>query len=195
MKISKRIFDYTLASILLLLMGWVLVILLFISYYDTKRFGFFIQSRIGFKGKVFKIYKIRTMINEVCSLNNITSISYLRITKIGKILRKFKLDELPQLINIIKGDMSFVGPRPDIEGYADKLTGDDSVILSVRPGLTSPASIKYKNEEYLLSTIKDPQKYNDNIIWPDKVRMNKKYVLNWSFRKDLLILFRTIFKL
>ncbi|APD05835.1 undecaprenyl-phosphate glucose phosphotransferase [Flavobacteriaceae bacterium UJ101] len=182
------------AIILLILLGWVIVILLIISFYDTKQWGFYKQERIGKKSKVFKIFKIRTMTNQYESEGYITTILDSRITPIGKKIRKYKLDELPQLINIIVGDMSFVGPRPDVKGYADELKGDDRVILSVKPGITSSASLKYRNEEVILSKVENPKKYNDEVIWPDKIRMNKEYVLNWSFKKDLIILYKTLFK-
>lgn len=117
-----------------------------------------------------------------------------QITKIGKILRDYKLDELPQLFNILKGEMSFVGPRPDVAGYADKLIGEDRLMLKVKPGITGPAQLKYCKEEEILSNVNDPIKYNDEILWPDKVKINVEYVKNWSFRQDLIYMFQTIFK-
>ena len=116
-----------------------------------------------------------------------------RITPLGAKLRKYKLDELPELWNVLVGDMSFVGPRPDVPGYADKLVGEDRVILKLRPGITGPASLKYRNEEELLAGVDDPQTYNDTVIFPDKVRINKEYYYNWSFRKDIRYVFQTIF--
>ena len=116
-----------------------------------------------------------------------------RLSSVGKTLRKYHLDELPQLLNVLIGDMSIVGPRPDVAGYADLLQGDDRIILSVRPGITGPATLKFKNEDVLLSQQPDPKKYNDTIIWPEKVRLNKEYVKNWSFLGDLNFIFKTIF--
>ncbi|MFV0238301.1 MAG: sugar transferase [Flavobacteriales bacterium] len=193
MNLIKIVFDYMMAIILLILLGWIMVILLVISFFDTKKWGFYRQQRIGKKGKVFIIFKIRTMINERENQEYITTILDSRITPLGRIMRKYKLDELPQLINIVLGDMSFVGPRPDVKGYADELKESDRIVLSVKPGITSPASLKYRNEEVILSKVKNPKKYNDEVIWPDKVRMNKEYVLNWSFKKDLVILYKTFF--
>ncbi len=193
MSLSKILFDYTMTVILLVLLGWIIVILLIISFADTKEWGFYTQERIGKKGKTFKIFKIRTMIKQSESQPNITTISDKKITRLGKKIRQYKLDELPQLFNVLLGDMSFVGPRPDVKGYADELKGSDSIILSVKPGITSLASIKYRNEEALLSKVENPQKYNDEIIWPDKIKMNKEYVLDWSFKKDLIILYKTLF--
>jgi len=115
-----------------------------------------------------------------------------RITPLGQFLRRYKLDELPELWNVFIGDMSFVGPRPDVPGYADLLKGEDRIILSVRPGITGPASLKYRNEEILLSKQTDPQEYNDRVIYPDKVRINKYYINNWSFYLDLKLIYWTL---
>jgi len=115
-----------------------------------------------------------------------------RVTQMGVILRRYKIDEIPELWNILKGDMSFVGPRPDVPGYADKLKDDDRILLTIRPGLTSPASLKYYNEEELLAQVEDPVKFNDDIIFPDKVKINKAYLDHWSFGLDLKIILFTI---
>ncbi|GEM52339.1 glycosyl transferase [Empedobacter brevis NBRC 14943 = ATCC 43319] len=162
-----------------------------ISSFETKQLGLFTQNRVGRKGKLFKIYKIRTI--KGTSKSTITTNQH-QVTKIGKILREYKLDELPQLVNILKGEMSFVGPRPDVEGYADKLVGEDRIMLNVKPGITGPAQLKYRNEEDILSKVKDPIMYNDTVLWPDKVRINIEYVKNWSFKKDLVYMFKTIIK-
>ena len=115
-----------------------------------------------------------------------------RITPFGAKLRKYKLDELPELWNVLIGDMSFVGPRPDVPGYADKLVGEDRKILLLKPGITSPASIKYRNEEELLAQQIDPIKYNDEVIFPDKVKINLNYLENWSFITDIKLIIYTI---
>ena len=116
-----------------------------------------------------------------------------RINSLGKFLRRTKLDEIPQFWNVFIGDMSLVGPRPDVPGYADKLRGEDRMILTVRPGITGPATLKYRNEEQILALQNDPKKYNDEMIWKDKVEINKEYVKNWSFKNDLRILLDTFF--
>ena len=116
-----------------------------------------------------------------------------RITPIGKFLRRFKLDELPQLWNVFIGKMSFVGPRPDVEGYADKLEGDAKLILELRPGITGPATIYFRNEEELLANVENPQEYNDTVIWPEKVKLNLEYLDNWSFWKDVGYILVTLF--
>jgi lipopolysaccharide/colanic/teichoic acid biosynthesis glycosyltransferase len=128
------------------------------------------------------------------SLKTITVEGDSRITKIGAFLRKYKLDELPSLINVLKGDMSMVGPRPDVPGYADLLKGDDRKILLLRPGITGPASLKYGDEEYLLKNKIDPTSYNDKVIWPDKVKINLDYYGNNNLLDDIKIIFRTIFR-
>ena len=141
----------------------------------------FKQTRIGKNGHPFTIYKLRSIPKGASQPN-----------AWGVFLRKTKLDELPQLFNLLKGEMAIVGPRPDIPGYADKLQGDDRIILTVKPGITGLASLKYRNEEQLLAQQPNPQNYNDAIIWPDKVRINKWYAQNRSLIMDLQIIFYTL---
>lgn len=117
-----------------------------------------------------------------------------RITAFGAVLRKYKLDELPELWNVLKGDMSFVGPRPDMPEYTNRLIGDEKLILELRPGITGPATVKYSDEEELLATKPNPQKFNDEVLWPDKVRINLYYYRNRSFMGDLIIIFRTLIR-
>ena len=180
---AKRIFDFVLALILLLLLSIPLLFLWIISSIDTKSNGFFIQERIGRFGKKFKIIKLRT----------IHFISK-EISKTGFILRNYKIDEWPQLFNIIIGDMSFVGPRPDVPGYYDLLQGEDKMILELKPGLTGPAAIKYRDEETLLKQQPDPLYYNDTVIFPDKVKMNLDYYYTRSFFGDVKIILNTLIK-
>lgn len=190
--IIKRIFDFVISFIGLLFTWWIILIAWFIATIETKSNGFFIQNRVGRYGKLFKVIKIKTMKKISGMDTTITSSDDVRITKSGKFFRDTKIDELPQLWNVFLGDMSFVGPRPDVEGYADKLEGKDRIILSIRPGITGPASLKYKNEEELLASKKDRKGYNDNVIWPDKVRINKQYIKNWSFKKDIEYIIKTV---
>lgn len=154
---------------------------------------FFKQERIGQYGKPFKIYKIRTMRIQNHNNNFVTTADDDRILPFGKFLRKTKLDEIVELVNVLKGDMSLVGPRPDVAGYADKLIGENRKILELRPGITGPASLKYINEEELLAKVDDPKKYNDEIIYPDKVKINLEYYYNRTFWGDIKIIFKTIF--
>lgn len=152
----------------------------------------FQQKRIGKNGIPFFVKKFRTMsINH--SGSSITVAGQSRITPLGKILRKYKLDELPQLINILKGEMVFVGPRPDVEGYADLLVGEDRKILNLHPGITGPASLKYANEEEILAKQSNPKKYNDEVIYPDKVKINLDYYYNRNWWLDCKIIVQTLF--
>ena len=153
----------------------------------------FKQKRIGQHGKLFTMYKFRSMtVNHSGSSISVKGES--RITPLGAKLRKYKLDELPELWNVLIGDMSFVGPRPDVPGYADSLQGEDRLILKLRPGITGPASLKYANEEEILATVNDPIKYNDEIIFPDKVRINLNYYYHHTFLGDIKLIFQTIFR-
>lgn len=115
-----------------------------------------------------------------------------RITPLGAKLRRYKLDELPELWDVLIGNMSFVGPRPDVPGYADQLQGEDRKILELRPGITGPASLKYRDEEELLATVENPQEYNDKVIYPDKIRINLYYLQHYSFMKDIQMIACTV---
>lgn len=151
----------------------------------------FRQKRIGLRGVTFTIFKFRTM--TASHSGSVVSVKgEARITPLGAKLRKYKLDELPELFNVLIGDMSFVGPRPDVEGYADKLIGDDKKVLLLKPGITGPASLKYRNEEELLSKQLDPIEYNNSVVFPDKVKINLKYLEHWSLFKDIKIIIYTI---
>ena len=191
----KRLFDLIFAIFgLILLLPFFLAISILIKI-DSKGSVFFIQDRVGQDAFLFKIIKFRTMttIEEIKSTISIKG--DVRVTKFGEILRRYKIDELPELINIVRGEMSFVGPRPDVPGYADKLNGDARNILKLKPGITSLASLKYSNEELLLSQQKNPIDYNNNIIYPDKVKMNLNYYKNHNLWIDIKIIFATIFRL
>ena len=169
-----------------------IIVLITIATIYFQKIGLFRQERIGRHGIPFFIYKIRTMKEGEIETSFVLE-NDPRVSGFGKFLRRTKLDEIPQLWNVLKGEMSFVGPRPDVPGYADRLEGEDRIILSVRPGITGPATLKYRDEERILASQKDPQKYNDEVIWPDKLEINKQYMRNWSFSKDLEILWKTIF--
>lgn len=153
----------------------------------------FTQKRGGRYGQPFTIYKYRTMI-ENHGGSTVSVKGENRITSFGAMLRRTKIDELPELWNVLKGDMSFVGPRPDMPEYAARLEGEDKLILKLRPGITGPASLKYANEEQLLAEVDDPNRYNDEVIWPDKVRINLDYYHNRSFFGDISLIFRTVFR-
>lgn len=180
----KRIFDIFFSSLSIVLLIGVLFISWLLACVNTKSNGVFLQTRIGQNGKPFTIYKLKTMRNN----NN-------EVSKLGAFLRKYKFDELPQLINILKGEMSVVGPRPDIMGYYDKLKGENRKILTLKPGLTSSAAIKYANEETILKMHENPSQYNNEVIFSDKVKMNLKYYYSHNFWGDIKIIGQTLFVL
>lgn len=190
----KSLFDRTFALLgLIILSPLLFVVAVLIRAKSPGAPVIFKQRRVGQHGKPFTMYKFRTMKPDHGG-SSVSVKGESRITPIGRFLRRTKLDELPELWNVLKGDMSFVGPRPDVPGYADNLTGDDRIILRVKPGITGPASIKYAREEEFLARQEDPIKYNDEIIFPDKVRINKEYVLNWNFWRDIVYIWQTLFK-
>jgi lipopolysaccharide/colanic/teichoic acid biosynthesis glycosyltransferase len=191
-KFLKNTFDFIVSFFGLLASWWIILIAWIVATIETKSNGMFIQKRVGKDGKLFNVYKIKTMKKVDGVDTTITSANDVRITKSGKFFRDTKIDELPQLWNVFIGDMSFVGPRPDVPGYADKLGGEDRVVLSIRPGITGPASLKYKNEEEILSNQDNPKKYNDTVIWPDKVKINKDYIKNWSLIGDIKYIIKTV---
>jgi lipopolysaccharide/colanic/teichoic acid biosynthesis glycosyltransferase len=179
----KRVFDIFVALLGLCLSGGFLVIFWLLTSIDTQSNGLFIQERIGQFGEIFNIYKLKTIHPKTA-----------KISKLGNFLRRSKIDELPQLWNVLLGTMSVVGPRPDVAGYYDLLTGEDRRILELKPGLTSPASIKYYDEEALLDSQLDPIWYNDEVIFPDKVRLNLDYYYHRSFYGDFLIVIETLIR-
>jgi lipopolysaccharide/colanic/teichoic acid biosynthesis glycosyltransferase len=190
----KRSFDFSSSFIGLIIL---LPLLIFVSL--AIKIGssgpiFFSQKRVGKDGKLFTLVKFRSMTVKQDSSNTATARGDVRITKIGAFLRKYKLDELPELWNVVMGEMSLVGPRPDVLGYADSLKGTDRNMLKLRPGITGTASLKYANEEEILAAQEDPQKYNDEVIFPDKVIVNLEYYENQSLWLDIKIIFATIFR-
>lgn len=206
-RIIKYIFDRVVAFVGLLFLGiplLVVAIMVKVSMPDGP--VLYTQVRVGRHGKLFKIHKFRTMTNEK-ELSNIAYPNRARITPLGAKLRHHKIDELPELWDVLIGKMSFVGPRPDVPGYADKLEGDDQVVLEMRPGITGPATLKYSNEEKQIedyvkqakangdqrSEDEIAQWFNDEVIYPDKVKINCEYYRNYSFFKDIKIIFKTVF--
>lgn len=190
--ILKYIFDRLMALIgLLVLWPVLLVVAILIRIKMPGGPVIFKQRRVGRNGKLFTMYKFRSMtVGHGGSSVSVAGES--RITPLGAKLRHYKLDELPELWNVLIGDMSFVGPRPDVPGYADQLKGKDREVLKLRPGITGPASLKYRDEEDLLANQADPQKYNDEVIFPDKVRINLYYLHHYSFIKDIQMIFCTV---
>ena len=184
----KRFFDLFLSLVLFPILILPILVLVIIASIDTSANGFFMHERIGQYGKPFKMFKIRTLKVEEHQLGRLTESA----TGFGNWLRRTKLDELPQIFNVILGQMSFVGPRPDVRGFADELRGENREILKIKPGVTGPATLKYKDEDYVLALQEDAENYNRTIIWPDKVRINLNYVRNWSFISDICYLLKSI---
>ena len=204
--ILKRLFDIT-ASFFGLLFLWpvLLIVAMMVKVKMPGGPAFFVQKRVGKGGKLFSCHKFRTMtVKHNGSTVSVAGDS--RITPFGAVLRHYKLDELPGLWDVLIGNMSFVGPRPDVPGYADKLTGDDRDVLKLRPGITGPATLKYRLEDEMISDYvakrqaegdKRPMQeiateYNDKVIYPDKVRINCYYYRNYSFWKDIEMIFATV---
>lgn len=179
--IAKRVFDVFFSSILLILLAVPMLVFWIISSINFLSNGLFIQTRIGQYAKPFTIYKYKTLY-----------LNQSKYSKWGSFLRKTKIDELPQLLNILKGDMSFVGPRPDLPGYYDTLSGENKLLLNLKPGLTSEAALKYSNEEQILASQQCAKEYNDKVIYPDKIKMNLHYYYNRNFSLDLKIIFKTV---
>lgn len=178
----KRIFDLLFSIVALILVGWLIVLCFIIASIETQSNGIFKQQRVGQFGKLFTIYKLKTMHPKTEA-----------VTFFGKYFRKYKLDEFPQFYNVLIGDMSVVGPRPDVPGYYDQLTGENRKILELKPGITSEASLKYYNEDQILEAQSDANAYNDSVIFPDKIRMNLAYYYHRNFILDLKIIWATIF--
>lgn len=201
----KPIFDRIVSFVGLLLIWPLLLLIALLVRVKIGKPVFFVQNRIGKDGKPFKMHKFRTM--EVgFDESPVSMAGEERIMPFGAKLRRYKLDELPELWDVLIGKMSFVGPRPDVPGYADLLEGDDRDVLKLRPGITGPASLKYRDEEELIADyVKQAEAqgdsrseqeialwYNDNILWPDKVRINCYYYRHYSFIKDIQMIFCTV---
>ncbi len=199
MKMLKYIFDRTVSLIgLVCLSPVLLVVAILIKTQMPDGPVIFRQKRVGQYGRLFTIYKFRSMSAVSMERQTVAAAEQYRVTPLGEKLRRYKLDELPELWNVLKGDMSFVGPRPDVPGYADVLGGEDREILKLKPGITGPASLKYRDEEYILEQIGKEkgmqaiEEYNDNVIYPDKIRINRYYLHHYSFLKDLQMIVCTV---
>jgi Sugar transferases involved in lipopolysaccharide synthesis len=192
-KILKRAFDLTGAAIGLVLLSPVLLVLMLGVKLTSPGPALYRQTRVGRDGSFFSMLKLRTMhYSPEDEGSHITTAGDDRITPYGKLLRRYKLDELPQVWNVLKGDMSFVGPRPDVPGYADQLRGDERRVLDIRPGITGPSSLYFRDEEELLAEVDEPVEHNDRVLYPTKTRLNLEYLDSWSFSRDLGYLLVTI---
>ena len=194
-RFGKRVFDASAAAVglavLALPMGCIALAVRLASGAPV----FFRQRRVGKWGRIFTLMKFRTMVPNAESSGTVTVRGDGRITGVGRVLRRYKLDELPQLLNVLAGDMSLVGPRPDVPGYADALQGEDRVILDLKPGITGPATLAYRDEEVLLAGVHDPQRYNDEVVYPNKVALNLKYYHECSLWMDLRYILATVLPL
>lgn len=192
----KRVFDFTTSSIGCILISPILVIIALLIKLTSKGPILFKQKRVGRYGKEFNILKFRTMVVDAEKLGKqITVGNDSRITKVGSFLRKYKLDELPQLINVIKGDMSLVGPRPEVPKYVNLYSDKQRKVLEVRPGITDYASIEYRDENSILGNVDNPEEYYVNVIMPHKIDLNMKYIENNNVLIDIGIIFKTIFNI
>jgi lipopolysaccharide/colanic/teichoic acid biosynthesis glycosyltransferase len=191
-RVAKRGFDLLASTVMLLALSWLLLLCWILASIDTRANGFFRQVRVGRHGKTFRLVKFRTMVEVEGLTTTVTVAADRRITRLGALLRKAKIDELPQLINVFLGQMSLVGPRPDVPGWADRLTGENAVILEMRPGITGPASLRFRNEEELLGEQQDPEAYNRDVIWPAKVAENRAYYYKQSLFFDFHCLLLTL---
>ena len=185
----KRVFDLAVSLLALGALWPVIAVAWALAARDTGASGFFVQERIGRGGHPFRLVKIRTMLPAAGT--TVTTANDSRITPLGRRLRRWKIDELPQLWNVLCGEMSLVGPRPDVAGYLDRLQGADRDLLDLRPGITGPATLKYRDEETILARAEDPERENDEVIWPDKVRINLDYARNYRLGLDIRYILAT----
>lgn len=191
-RFGKRVFDLAAAAVGLVALAVPMGAVAIIVRLSSKGPVLFRQTRVGRGGELFTVRKFRTMRAGHGDPSPVTVRGDSRITGVGRFLRRFKLDEYPQLWNVLVGEMSLVGPRPDVPGYADKLEGEARRILDLRPGITGPATIKYADEEEVLAAQADPVKYNDEVIFPDKVRLNLEYADKLTFRGDIGWIWKTV---
>lgn len=188
---TKRAFDLIVGGAGLAVSAPVLGVAIVAARIDTGDTGLFRQQRVGLHGELFDCLKIRTMRPTAEPGTTVTTADDPRITRLGRMLRRTKLDELPQLANVVRGEMSLVGPRPDVPGWADMLTGANRAILQMRPGVTGPASLIFRDEEQLLKEAGDSEAYNASVLWPAKVQVNIQYASSWSLWADVVYLFGT----
>ena len=192
LQFGKRIFDLTIAILGLIIIAVPMALIAILLRITSGSPIVFTQERVGKGGQIFYVKKFRTMSVRSVEDSSITVAGDSRVTAVGSYLRRWKLDELPQLWNVLVGEMSLVGPRPDVPGYADKLQGDDRKLLLLRPGITGPATLAYRNEEEILAKVSDPVQYNNEIIYPDKVRINLEYMEKCSLMQDLKYILETM---
>ncbi|HPJ57169.1 MAG TPA: sugar transferase [Kiritimatiellia bacterium] len=188
----KRAFDFVASFSGLVLLSPVMLAVAAAVRLSSPGPVLYVQNRVGRQGRLFRCAKFRTMRVGADAGGSVTTATDSRITPVGQFLRRWKLDELPQLWNVLTGRMSFVGPRPDVPGYADRLHGEDRRILDLRPGITGPATLLFREEERLLALAKDPKAFNDEVIFPEKVRINREYLEAASFWRDIGYILATV---
>jgi lipopolysaccharide/colanic/teichoic acid biosynthesis glycosyltransferase len=190
--IPKRMFDFTAALAGLIVLSPIMLIAAVLVRATSSGPALFIQDRVGRHGALFQCAKFRTMRTGSQAQGSITTAGDSRVTAVGRVLRRTKLDELPQLWNVLAGRMSLVGPRPDVPGYADRLQGKEREILELLPGITGPATLLFREEERLLALARDPKAFNDEVIYPEKRRLNREYLETGSFWRDIGYIFATV---
>ena len=191
----KRCFDVIVSLLGIIILSPVFIIVSIAIKLDSKGDVFFLQKRVGRYGKEFNIYKFRTMVTDAEKLGKqITVGKDNRITKVGASLRKFKIDELPQLFNVFKGDMSLVGPRPEVPKYVTLYNEEQKRVLSVRPGITDIASLRYKDENDILGEVENPEEYYIKVIMKDKLDLNLEYIEKSNLLFDIYLIIKTIVK-
>ena len=191
----KRCFDFIVSLIGIIILSPVFIIVSIAIKLDSKGNILFLQKRVGRYGKEFNIYKFRTMVTDAEKLGKqITIGKDNRITKVGAFLRKFKIDELPQLFNVFKGDMSLVGPRPEVPKYVSLYSFEQKKVLNVRPGITDMASLRYKDENDILGKVENPEEYYINVIMKDKLNLNLEYIEKSNIFFDIYLIVKTIIK-
>ncbi len=193
MRLGKRIFDFFFSLIGLVFLSPLFILIGILIKFDSSGPIFFRQERIGLNGKKFRMYKFRTMAGDAEKKGmQITVGKDSRINRIGHYLRKFNLDELPQLINVLKGEMSIVGPRPEVPNYVELYTKEQKRVLSVKPGMTDYASLDFRKEDDLLGRTSDPEDFYIKEVLPKKLKLNLRYMEDQSFWLDMKLIFRTI---
>jgi lipopolysaccharide/colanic/teichoic acid biosynthesis glycosyltransferase len=194
--VFKRLFDICCSAIGIIILGPVFFVLWIAVKLESKGPAFFLQTRVGKNNLDFRLYKFRTMyLNSEARGQLTVGMRDPRITKVGYILRKYKLDELPQLFNVLLGDMSLVGPRPEVRKYVNLYNDEQMKVLSVRPGITDVASIQFINENELLASAENPEEYYINIIMPQKLALNLSHINSSLLLKDVGLILKTIFKI
>ena len=191
--IPKRVFDFAAAFAGLVLLSPIMLAVAVLVRATSPGPALFIQPRVGRHGKVFRCVKFRTMGMGADAHGSVTTAADSRVTPVGRFLRRWKLDELPQLWNVLTGRMSFVGPRPDVPGYADQLNGAVREVLELWPGISGPATLLFRDEERLLALAREPKAFNDAVVYPEKLRINREYLKAGSFWRDIGYVLATVF--